>query len=89
MALQKEVKNKIIKDFQINSQDTGSAEVQIALLTEDIRSLTGHFQSNAKDFNSKMGLLKKVSLRRRLLRYLAKENQEKYKAILERLGLKK
>ena len=89
MALQKEEKQTIIRDFGQGSQDTGSAEVQVALLTTDIRQLTAHCQKHSKDFSSKRGLLKMVCRRRRFLRYLEKNDAEKYKSVIERLGLKK
>jgi small subunit ribosomal protein S15 len=89
MALSKEVKQKLIKEFAIGPQDTGSAEVQIALLTEDIRQLTDHCKENHKDFSSKRGLLKKVCQRRRFLQYLERNDATKYRDVLKRLGLRK
>ncbi len=89
MALQKEEKSKIISDFGQSVQDTGSSEVQIALLTKHIKDLTGHCQTNPKDFSSRRGLLKMVCQRKRLLRYLERTNEEKYKQLTDRLGLRR
>ncbi len=89
MALCKEDKTKIIEDFRQGEQDTGSAEVQIALLTKNIRELTDHCKKNPKDFSSNRGLFKMVCKRRTFLRYLEKKNQEKYKNLIQRLELRK
>ncbi len=89
MVLQREEKTKIISDFGQNAQDTGSAEVQIALLTKHITDLTGHCQANPKDFSSRRGLLKMVCQRKRLLRYLEQTNEKKYKQLISKLGLRK
>jgi small subunit ribosomal protein S15 len=89
MLLEKDEKNQIIKDFAQGPQDTGSVEVQIALLTKTIRQLTEHCQKNAKDFSSKRGLLKMVCRRRGFLRYLERNNVAKYKELIDRLGLRK
>ena len=89
MALTKEVKQKLIKEFALNDLDTGSAEVQIALLTENIRALTDHCQKNPKDFSTKRGLLKMVCQRKSFLNYLVKSDVEQYKKIIGRLGLKR
>ena len=89
MAVRKETKEKLVKEFAQNASDTGSVEVQIALLTEDIRALTEHFKENQKDFSSKRGLLIKVSRRKRFLQYLEKHNPAKYQDVIKRLGLKK
>lgn len=89
MALQTEEKTKLIKEFGQSPQDTGSSEVQIALLTRAITQLTGHCQANPQDFSSKRGLLKKVCQRRRLLRYLGSTNEQKYKELIGKLGLRK
>ena len=82
-------KEKIIKDYKLHQTDTGSAEVQIALLTEEIKQLLSHLKKNSKDFHSKRGLLKMVSKRRKLLKYLEKEDEKKYKKIIKAIGLKK
>lgn len=89
MALSSVQKKKIIEDFKIHEKDTGSAEVQIAILTERIRSLTEHFKKFSKDHNSRRGLLVLVGTRRRLLSYLKEKNIERYKKVIERLGLRK
>jgi small subunit ribosomal protein S15 len=87
--LERTEKANLINGFKINDRDTGSVEVQVALLTADIKKLTEHFKAFPKDFASKTGLIKKVSRRRRFLLYLQKNNEDKYKQIIERLGLKK
>ena len=89
MSLTKEEKQIIIEDFGVNSGDTGRTEVQVALLTTRIKQLTEHFKVNKKDHNSRRGLLKLVGQRRRLLKYLQKSDLEKYREILDRLGLRK
>lgn len=89
MALAKEVKQEVITKFGANDKDTGCTEVQIALLTKRINLLTEHFRAHKKDHNSRRGLLKLVGQRRKLLKYLKKINLEKYRGILEQLGLRK
>jgi len=89
MSLTKENKEGVVKEFGRTGTDTGSAEVQIALLTRRIEDLTGHFKSNPKDHNSRRGLLKMVGQRRKLLNYLKRKDIEKYREILERLSLRK
>lgn len=89
MPLNVEEKKKIVGDFGHNAQDTGSATVQIAMLTERIKQLTEHLKKNYHDFASKRGLLKMVAKRRKFLRYLAEKNNAAYKKTIERLGLKK
>ncbi len=89
MALSSEEKGKIIKDFKINDKDTGSAEVQVAVLTEEIKNLTEHLKEHKHDFHSKRGLLKKVGQRRNMLNYLKKKDIDRYKALIEKLGLRK
>jgi small subunit ribosomal protein S15 len=89
MPLAKEKKIEIIKDFGRTEKDTGSAEVQIALLTKRIQDLTEHFKNNKKDHNSRRGLLKLVGQRRKMLNYLKKKDLEKYREILGRLSLRK
>ena len=89
MALTKERKQEVIKDFKKHEKDTGSPEVQIALLTERIKQLTGHFQVHKKDFHSRRGLLKLVGQRRRLLDYLKSRKIDKYRRIVKELGLRK
>ncbi len=82
-------KEKIINEFKEHDKDTGSANVQIALSTSRINELTEHLKIHKKDYSSRVGLLALVSKRRRLLDYLKKEDFKKYKAILEKLGLRK
>ncbi len=89
MALDKTSKGQIIKDFALFEGDTGSPEVQIALLTNSIKELTEHLKQHKKDNHSRRGLLKQVSKRRRLLNFLMKKSEERYKTLLERLGLNK
>lgn len=81
-------KQKIIKKFRTHDNDTGSPEVQIAILTEEIKLLTEHLKKHRKDFSSRRGLLKKVHQRRTLLRYLARENYESYTKLIGKLKLK-
>lgn len=87
--LKQEEKEKIIKKYQLHETDTGSAPVQIALLTEEINRLILHLKRHPKDFHSKRGLLKMVAKRRKFLNQLKKESPRKYSQILEKLGLKK
>ena len=89
MALSVEQKAQIVKDFQRKEGDTGSSEVQIALLTFRINDLAPHFKANPKDFHSRRGLLKMVSQRRRLLAYLRRTQPDTYRALITRLGLRK
>ena len=89
MALSKEVKSKIIKKYARDEKDTGSPEVQIALLTERINELTTHLKVHMKDNHSRRGLLKMVGARRNLLNYLAKKDVQRYRDIVEKLGLRK
>ncbi|MBC8436371.1 MAG: 30S ribosomal protein S15 [Candidatus Omnitrophica bacterium] len=89
MALVKEKKTKIIDEFKVHARDTGSAEVQIAILTERINSLGGHFKEHKKDFNSRRGLLILVGRRRRLLNYLKDKDPKKYEEVLAKLNLRK
>ena len=87
--LTQEGKEKIIKSYKTNDTDTGSPEVQIALLTEEIKQLLLHLKKHNKDFHSKRGLLKMVSKRRSLLNYLKKEDIKRYNSIVKKMGLKK
>lgn len=88
-VLQKQEKTQIISDFGQNAKDTGSAEVQIALLTKQISYLTDHCQANPKDHSSRRGLLKKVFQRKRLLQYLGNTDEENYQKLINKLGLRK
>ena len=87
--LKKEVKQDIIKKYATKEGDTGSPEVQIAILTEEIKILTEHLKVNIHDFHSKRGLLMKVGKRRNLLEYLKKTDINRYRTLIEKLGLRK
>jgi small subunit ribosomal protein S15 len=87
--LTKESKNKIIDDYKLNDSDTGSPEVQIAILTTRINELTEHLKTHKKDHSSRRGLLKMVGTRSSLLKYVRNNDLERYKAIIGRLGLRK
>jgi len=89
MAVTTQDKAKVIGDYQRAAGDTGSPEVQIALLTHRINGLTDHFKTNTKDHHSRRGLLRMVSRRRKLLDYLRGRNSDSYKAVIDRLGLRK
>lgn len=89
MALVKEKKKEIIKNFKEHEKDTGSPGVQIALLTERINSLSEHFKMHKSDHHSRHGLLRMVSIRRRLLEYLKRKDQKEYKEIIKKLSLRK
>ena len=89
MPLAKEEKAKIITDFGKKEKDTGSTEVQIALITNRIIQLTEHFKAHKKDHNSRRGLMILVGQRRKLLKYLQKKDSESYKALLKKLNLRK
>ena len=82
-------KQEIIEEFGKNAQDTGSAEVQVAVLTERINHLTGHLKVHFKDVHSRVGLLKMVGKRRRLLNYIKNRNVDDYRNLIERLGIRK
>ena len=84
-----EEKTKIIKKYKLHETDTGSAEVQIAITSEEIKRLTLHLKKHSKDLHSKRGLLKMVMKRKKLLNYLKKENTKRYNTILKKIGLKK
>ena len=89
MALQVAQKAQVVKTYQRAGNDTGSPEVQVALLTERINGLTEHFKSHVKDFHSRRGLLKLVSQRRKLLDYLKVKDADKYRTLIDKLGLRK
>ena len=89
MALTKEVKQSIISNFARDEKDTGSAEVQIAILTEEIKTLTEHLKEHTHDYHSRRGLLKKVGQRRNMLNYLAKKDINRYREVVKKLGLRK
>lgn len=87
--LKREVKDKIIKDYAIKKGDTGSVEVQVALLTEEINILTDHLKTNIHDYHSKRGLLIKVGKRKSLLEYLKNTDINRYRELIKKLGLRK
>ena len=82
-------KQNIIQEYRLHDNDTGSPEVQVALLTERIEYLTDHFKTHKKDHHSRRGLLKMVSRRRRLLDYVRKKDEDRYKTLIKRLGIRK
>lgn len=89
MALTKEVKSAIVKEYQRDAKDTGSVEVQVAILTKEIKVLTEHLKEHIHDFHSKRGLLQKVGKRRSLLDYLKKTDVVRYRELISKLGLRK
>ena len=89
MALTKERKTQIIGDYRTHDADTGSPEVQVAILSDRINYLTEHFKSHAKDHHSRRGLLKLVGQRRRLLDYLKSKDTDRYAELIKRLGIRK
>jgi len=88
MALAKAKKDRIIKKFRTHESDTGSAEVQIAILTAEIKELTSHMKKHKHDYSSRLGLIKKVQERKKLLKYLEKDNEASYKKLVKALKLK-
>jgi small subunit ribosomal protein S15 len=88
MALLQERKQEIISDYQVHETDTGSADVQVAILTERINRLSLHLRENKKDHASRRGLLKMIGQRKRLLAYILKQDQERYRALIGRLGIR-
>jgi small subunit ribosomal protein S15 len=89
MSITAERKSALIKEYATKKDDTGSPEVQVAILSERIANLTEHFKTHAKDNHSRRGLLKLVSLRRRLLDYVKKSDEARYKTLIEKLGLRR
>ena len=89
MPLASEKKKIVIDNYKLSDQDTGSAQVQIALLSEKINSLMNHFDLHKKDHHSRQGLLKMVNNRRKLLNYLKEKNQSQYQSLISKLGLRK
>ncbi len=87
--LKKEAKSKIVKDLGINAKDTGSADVQIGLLSEEMDKLVGHLKEHPKDLHSKRGLIGMVVKRKKLLAYLKKDNEKRYNEVIKKIGLKK
>ncbi|NET02816.1 MAG: 30S ribosomal protein S15 [Sphaerospermopsis sp. SIO1G2] len=88
MALTQQRKQEIISGYQVHETDTGSADVQIAMLTDRINSLSKHLQANKKDYSSRRGLLKMIGQRKSLLAYIQKNNREKYQDLISRLGIR-
>ena len=84
-----QAKSEIIQNFRMHETDTGSTDVQVALLTQRINELTGHFKTHTKDHHSRRGLLKLVGQRRRLLDYMKRRDAERYRQVIERLGIRK
>jgi small subunit ribosomal protein S15 len=89
MSITAERKNALVKEFAQKAGDTGSPEVQVAILTERINNLTGHFKNHTKDNHSRRGLLKMVSARRSLLDYLKKKDESRYRTLIEKLGIRR
>ena len=89
MSLSGEQKSKIIEDYRRDASDTGSPEVQVALLSARINELTGHFNEHKKDHHSRQGLLRMVNTRRKLLDYLKDKDSERYRSLISRLGLRR
>ena len=89
MTLSKDQKTSIITGYQTHGSDTGSPEVQVAILSERINYLTEHFKSHAKDHHSRRGLMKMVGQRRRLLDYVKSKDTDRYRGLIERLGIRK
>jgi small subunit ribosomal protein S15 len=89
MSITAERKTALIKDYALKAGDTGSPEVQVAILTERIANLTNHFKTHVKDNHSRRGLLKMVSQRRTLLDYVKKNDEARYKTLIERLGIRR
>ena len=88
MALTQQRKQELISEYQVHDTDTGSAEVQIAMLTERINRLSQHLKGNQKDFSSRRGLLKLIGQRKSLLSYVQSEDRQKYQALIARLGIR-
>ena len=88
MALVQEKKQEIISDYQVHETDTGSVDVQIAMLTERINTLSQHLQRNKKDYSSRRGLLRMIGRRKRLLSYLKGQDADRYQALIKRLGIR-
>lgn len=88
MTLLQARKQEIISDYQVHDTDTGSADLQIAMLTERINRLSAHLQKNKKDYSSRRGLLKMIGHRKRLMAYLQKQDSERYRALIQKLGIR-
>ncbi len=88
MALLQARKQEIISDYQVHETDTGSADLQIAMLTERINRLSAHLQNNKKDYSSRRGLLKMIGQRKRLMSYVQKQDSDRYRALIQKLGIR-
>ncbi|NMF83826.1 MAG: 30S ribosomal protein S15 [Leptolyngbya sp. LCM1.Bin17] len=88
MTLLQERKQELIAEYQVHETDTGSADLQIAMLTERINQLSAHLQKNKKDYSSRRGLLKMIGQRKRLMAYLQKQDSERYRALIKKLGIR-
>lgn len=89
MSVTKELKTQVIKKYQGTKNDTGSCKIQVALLTQRINELTEHFKTHTKDHHSRVGLIRMVERRKKLLKYLQRENPEQYQALIKELDLRK
>ncbi len=89
MALLQERKQEIISEHQVHDTDTGSVDVQVAMLTDRINALSQHLQKNKKDYSSRRGLMKMIGQRKRLLAYLVKQDAERYKTLIKKLGIRR
>ena len=89
MSISAERKNEVVREYALHEGDTGSPEVQVAILSERIKNLTGHLQTHKKDFHSRRGLLIMVGQRRRLLDYVKSREQSRYETLIQRLGLRR
>lgn len=89
MVMQQEEKSKVVEEYRLHEADTGSPEVQVAILTSRINELSNHLKTHTKDYSSRRGLLKLVGKRSSLLKYLSKTDRERYQKLIERLGLRK
>lgn len=89
MSIDKEAKTKVINDFKRSEKDTGSPEVQVAILTTRINNLAAHFEANPKDHHSRRGLLKMIGARKRHLTYLKNKDYERYQALIKKLGIRR
>ncbi|MEB3250606.1 MAG: 30S ribosomal protein S15 [Cyanobacteriota bacterium] len=88
MALLQARKQELISDYQVHETDTGSADLQIAMLTERINRLSAHLQNNKKDYSSRRGLLKMIGQRKRLMSYVQKQDSDRYRALIQKLGIR-
>ncbi len=89
MSITKDVKQEVIEEYKLSEKDTGSPEVQVAILTKRINNLSEHFASNPKDHHSRRGLLKMIGARKRHLTYLRNKSNDRYQALIKRLGLRR